>query len=138
MLNKVQLIGNLGQDPEIRSTNNGTTVATLSVATSHNYKDKSGNRQENTEWHRVIVWDKTAEFCGNYLSKGNKVYIEGRLQTRKWQDKDGNDKYTTEIIASTVQSLTPKSTGNGRREVPPEDIYGGYAGGGSTGDDIPF
>ena len=111
MINKVILVGNLGQDPELRYTQAGTAVATLSVATSRVWKDRDGNKQEETEWHRVIVWAQTAEFCGNYLTKGNKVYVEGRLQTRKWQDQNGNDRYTTEIVSNELKSLTPKNGG---------------------------
>jgi single-strand DNA-binding protein len=143
MINKVILIGNLGSDPEMRYTPSGTAVATLSVATSRRWKDKEGHQQDETEWHRVIVWAQSAEFCGNYLSKGSKVYVEGRLQTRKWQDQNGNDKYTTEIIANTVQNLTPRgsesSGGGGFQEPPlPPEPFGGSMGGGGTGDDVPF
>ena len=106
MVNKVILIGNLGADPEMRYTPSGTPVATLRLATSRKWKDKDGNPQDETEWHRVIVWSQSAEYCSNYLSKGSKVYIEGRLHTGKWKDQNGNDRYTTEIIASTVQTLT--------------------------------
>ena len=130
MINKVILIGNLGADPEMRYTPSGTAVATLSLATSRRWKDKDGNQQDETEWHRVIVWAQSAEFCGNYLSKGSKVYVEGRLQTRKWQDQSGNDKYTTEIIANTVQNLTPRGSegggGGGFQEPPlPPEPFGG-------------
>jgi single-strand DNA-binding protein len=144
MINKVILIGNLGADPEMRYTTSGTAVATLRLATSRKWKDKDGNPQEETEWHRVIVWAQAAEFCNNYLSKGSKVYIEGRLQTRKWQDQSGNDKYTTEIIANTVQNLTPRGSegggGGGFEEppLPPEPSFGGSMGGGGTGEDVPF
>jgi single-strand DNA-binding protein len=143
MINKVILIGNLGADPEMRYTQSGTAVATLSVATSRRWKDKDGNQQDETEWHRVIVWAQSAEFCSNYLSKGSKVYIEGRLQTRKWQDQNGNDKYTTEIIANIVQNLTPRggeSSGNGGFSEPPlpPEPYGGAMGGSGTGEDVPF
>ena len=137
MVNKVILIGNLGSDPELRYTESGTAVATLSVATSRTWKNKSGEKQDETEWHRVIVWAQSAEFCGNYLKKGSKVYIEGRLQTRKWQDQNGNDKYTTEIIANTVQNLTARgfeSDGNSEPPVPQEP----FGGGAGTGDDCPF
>lgn len=141
MVNKVILIGNLGADPELRYTPSGMAVATLSVATSRTWKDKAGQKQDETEWHRVIVWDKSAEFCGNYLSKGSKVYVEGRLQTRKWKDQAGVDRYTTEIIAVTVQSLTPRpseSGGGGFDQPPlPTEPYGGMGGGG-TGEDVPF
>jgi single-strand DNA-binding protein len=111
------------------------------VATSRKWKDKEGNQQDETEWHRVIVWASSAEFCGNYLHKGSKVYIEGRLQTRKWQDKDGADRYTTEIISNTIQNLTPRQAGeSGGSEPPlPPEPYGGMGGGmGGTGEDVPF
>jgi single-strand DNA-binding protein len=141
MVNKVILVGNLGADPELRYTASGTAVATLSVATNRRWKDKSGQMQDDTEWHRVIVWAQSAEFCGNYLSKGSKVYVEGRLQTRKWQDQSGVDRYTTEVIATTIQNLTPKGGegGHGGFEeppLPPEPF--GSLGGSSTGDDVPF
>ena len=144
MINKVILIGNLGADPELRYTQSGTAVATLSVATSRKWKDKENNPQEETEWHRVIVWAQSAEFCSNYLSKGSKVYVEGRLQTRKWQDQSGNDKYTTEIIANTIQNLTPRGSenagGGGFQEppLPPEPSFGGGMGDSGTGEDVPF
>ena len=137
MINKVILIGNLGADPEMRYTPSGTAVATLSLATSRRWKDKDGSQQDETEWHRVVVWAQSAEFCGNYLAKGSKVYIEGRLQTRKWQDQNGNDKYTTEIIANTVQNLTPRSDGGGggfQEPPPPPEPFGGAG----TGEDVPF
>ncbi len=142
MINKVILVGNLGQDPELRYTQAGTAVATLSVATSRVWKDKDGNKQDETEWHRVIVWAQTAEFCGNYLSKGHKVYVEGRLQTRKWQDQNGNDRYTTEIVANELKSLTPKGGdggGSGFAGEPPlpDESSMGPVGEG-TGDDVPF
>lgn len=141
MINKVILVGNLGSDPELRYTQSGTAVATLSVATNRRWKDKDGNQQEETEWHRVIVWAQTAEFCGNYLSKGTKIYVEGRLQTRKWQDQGGNERYTTEIIAQTIQNLTPKGGdlgGGGYEEPPmPSEPSSGMMGG-STGEDVPF
>lgn len=104
-INKVILVGRLGNDPEIRYTQQGTAVANFSLATSDNWTDKDGNRQEKTEWHRVVVWGKIAEICGQYLGKGRQVFVEGRLQTRQWDDKDGNKRYTTEINASTVQFL---------------------------------
>ena len=108
MINKVILIGNLGADPELRYTQSGTAVATLSVATTRSWKDQTGEKQEETEWHRCIVWAQSAEFCGKYLKKGMKIYLEGRLQTRKWQDQSGNDKYTTEIIANEIKNLSPR------------------------------
>lgn len=104
-VNKVMLIGRLGNNPEIRFTNTGTAVANFNLATSENWNDKSGQRQERTEWHRVVVWGKLAELCEKYLSKGRQCFVEGRLQTRSWDDKDGNKRYTTEIVASTIQFL---------------------------------
>lgn len=145
MINKVILVGNLGQDPELKYTQAGTAVATLSVATNRVWKDREGNKQDETEWHRVIVWAQTAEFCSNYLSKGNKVYVEGRLQTRKWQDQNGNDKYTTEIIASELKSLSPKGSEGGAggfASEPPMPNEGSMSPtstpGGGTGEDVPF
>ncbi|MCO5143994.1 MAG: single-stranded DNA-binding protein, partial [Oligoflexia bacterium] len=104
-VNKVLLIGRLGNNPEIRYTNTGTAVANFNLATSENWNDKNGQKQEKTEWHRVVVWGKLAELCEKYLSKGRQCFVEGRLQTRSWDDKDGNKRYTTEIVASTVQFL---------------------------------
>lgn len=105
-INKVILIGHLGQDPEVRFTPSGSAVANLSLATSDSWKDKqSGERQERTEWHRVVLFNKTAEIAQQYLKKGAKVYIEGRLQTRKWQDQNGQDRYSTEIVANDMQML---------------------------------
>lgn len=105
-LNKVQIIGNLGRDPEVRYTPNGNAVCNVSVATTRQWKNKdSGDRQEETEWHRVVFYDRLAEIAGEYLKKGRSVYVEGRLKTRKWQDKEGKDQYTTEIIAEQMQML---------------------------------
>ena len=105
-INKVILIGNLGQDPEVRFTPSGTAVANLNLATSDTWMDRqSGQRQERTEWHRVVLFNKTAEIAQQYLKKGSKVYIEGRLQTRKWQDQNGQDRYSTEIVANDMQML---------------------------------
>lgn len=131
MVNKVILIGNLGADPELRYTPNDTPMATFSVATTERWKGQDGQQQEQTEWHRIIAWRRLAEICGEYLAKGSKVYIEGSLQTRKWQDKDGNDRYTTEIVAGEMKMLSPKSEGGGRQ-------YGGYSQPADTGDDVPF
>ncbi len=99
------LIGRLGNNPEIRFTNTGTAVANFNLATSENWNDKNGQKQERTEWHRVVVWGKLAELCEKYLSKGRQCFVEGRLQTRSWDDKEGNKRYTTEIVASTIQFL---------------------------------
>ncbi len=138
------LIGNLGADPEVRFTQAGAPVATFTVATTERWTDKEGQKQETTEWHRVVAWRKLAEICGEYLHKGSKVYIEGKIQTRKWQDQNGNDRYTTEIVARDMQMLSPKGGGmggdsGGFGEPPlPEPPSGGNFGGGGTGDDVPF
>ncbi len=105
-VNKVIIVGNLGQDPETRYLSSGGAVTSFSVATSESWKDKqTGQKQERTEWHRIVTFNKLAEICGQYLTKGSKVYIEGKLQTRKWQDQSGQDRYTTEIVASEMQML---------------------------------
>ncbi len=104
-VNKAIIVGNLGNDPEMRTTQNGTQVANFSVATTEQYTDQSGQRQERTEWHRIVAFGRLAEICGQYLHKGKQVYIEGRIQTRKWTDQNGNDKWTTEIIAQQMQML---------------------------------
>ena len=119
-VNKVILIGNLGSDPEVRSTPTGQQVATLSIATSRNYKDREGNRREETEWHRVIVWNQLAELAQRYLAKGRKVYIEGRLQTRSWDDaQTGQKRYTTEIVADQMTFLDSGRDGGERPEGRP-------------------
>lgn len=112
-INKVILVGNLGGDPELRYTGSGTAVCNFSVATTESYKDRDGNQVENTEWHRVVAWARLAEICGEYLSKGRQVYIEGQLQTRQWEDKDGNTRYTTEIKAREMQMLGSRDGGGG-------------------------
>ena len=105
-VNKVILIGNLGKDPEVRYMPSGSAICNVTIATSRQWKDKtSGERQEETEWHRVVFYDRLAEIAGEYLKKGRPVYVEGRLRTRKWQDKDGQDRYTTEIVAENMQML---------------------------------
>ncbi len=113
-INKVILIGNLGKDPEVRYTPGGAAVANFTIATNENWTNKEGSREERTEWHRIVAWGKIAELCGEYLSKGRTIYVEGRLQTRKWQDKDGQEKYTTEIVAQTVQFLGGRGEGTGK------------------------
>jgi single-strand DNA-binding protein len=114
MLNKVTLIGNLGADPEIRLMPNGGSVANIRLATTRRWKDKqSGERKEATEWHRVIFFNRLAEIAGEYLKKGSQIYVEGRLQTRKWQGQDGQDHYTTEILAEEMQMLGSRSGGTG-------------------------
>jgi single-strand DNA-binding protein len=105
-VNKVILVGNLGRDPEVRYSPNGQAVANVTIATSESWKDKNtGDKQEKTEWHRVVFFGKLAEIAGEYLKKGSQIYVEGRLQTRKWQDKEGQDRYTTEIVAGEMQML---------------------------------
>lgn len=128
-VNKVTLIGNLGRDPEVRYTPNGAAVCNVSIATTRNWKDKnSGDKVEETEWHRVVFYDRLAEIAGEYLKKGRSVYVEGRLKTRKWQDKDGKDTYTTEIVAEQMQLLGGREGGSGGGG------YGAPAGGDDFGD----
>lgn len=154
-VNKVILVGHLGADPDMRYTPSGQGVCELRLATSESWNDKNGQRQERTEWHRVVVWGKRAEVCSKYLSKGRQVFVEGRIQTRSYDDKEGNKKYITEIIAADVQFLGGGGReggggggggGRGRSDdgPPPGDDFGGYGGGGGGGggggpdDDIPF
>ncbi len=119
-INKVILIGNLGNDPEVRYTSGGAAVANFNIATNESWV-KEGQKEERTEWHKIVCWNKTAELCGEYLSKGRTVYIEGRLQTREWEDKDGNRRYTTEVVAQTVQFLggnpNSQNAGNGFKKT---------------------
>jgi len=133
-INKVILIGRLGQDPTMRTTPAGKAVTNFTMATSENWTDQGGEKQEKTEWHRIVVWGKLAENCAKLLSKGKLAYIEGRLQTRQWDDRDGNKKYTTEIVANVMQILSPMDGQQGtdyqrpdyqegeenRKGVPPE------------------
>lgn len=136
MVNKVILIGNLGADPEVRYSQNGTAVANFRVATTETWK-KEGEKEELTEWHRVVTFGRLAEICGEYLSKGSKVYIEGRIQTRKWEDRDGNPRYTTEIVAREMKMLSPRGAGDegqsayGDEEPPLPDVP-------KMEDDVPF
>ena len=123
-VNKVILVGHLGKDPEVRYTPSGQPVANFNIATSESWNDKAGQRQERTEWHRIVVWGKQAELCGEYLAKGRLVYIEGKLQTREWNDRDGNKRYTTEIICSQVNFLGSRggeagASGGGARRTTP-------------------
>jgi single-strand DNA-binding protein len=138
-VNKVMVLGNLGRDPELRHTPNGKAVATLRVATNESWTDQAGERQERTEWHMIVVWGRPAENCAQYLKKGRQVFVEGRLQTRKWQDKEGQDRWTTEIVADRVQFIgsgggSGSGSGGGSDEdagdLPPPPSGGG--------DDIPF
>ncbi len=148
-LNKVILIGNLGRDPEIRYTPDGTPVANFSIATSESWTDKSGTKQDRTEWHNIVAWRKLAELSKRYLVKGRQVCVEGRLQTREWNDKDGNKRRTTEVIANQMILLGPRAEGAGADAggAPPQpyparapEADSGFqdAGGGITDDDIPF
>jgi single-strand DNA-binding protein len=133
-VNRVTILGHLGQDPETRTTPGGTTVTNIRVATSERWKDRqSGEARESTEWHSIVLWNRLGEIAAEYLRKGSQVYIEGRLQTRKWQDKQGNDRYTTEIVASEMQLLGGRGE---RRERESEAPASG--GGGEFDDDIPF
>jgi len=152
-INKVILIGNLGQDPESRTTPGGTTVTNIRIATSESWRDKqSGEMKEQTEWHTVVLWSRLGEIAAEYLRKGSQVYIEGRLQTRKWQDKSGNDRYTTEIVAGEMQMMGGRGGGGANQETrdrrdpgadtPPQAAAAGSAAPGGTAadfdDDIPF
>jgi single-strand DNA-binding protein len=112
-VNKAIIVGNLGRDPEMRTTQGGTQVANFSVATSDRFKDQSGEWQERTEWHRIVAFGRTAEICGQYLSKGRSVYIEGAIRTNKWEDKEGQTRYTTEIICNNMQMLGGRGEGGG-------------------------
>ena len=149
-VNKVILIGNLGKDPEVRFTPSGAAVSNFNIATNESWTDKSGQKQERTEWHRIVVWGKLAELCGEYLKKGRQCYVEGRLQTREWTDKEGKKNYTTEVVAQTVQFLgggagggagrADGGGGSGRSDFgggPPDDM-GGPPPSVPGGDDIPF
>jgi single-strand DNA-binding protein len=151
-VNKVILVGNLGRDAELRYTPGGAAVATLNLATTEVFKDREGQKKEDTQWHRVILWGKTAETLQDYLTKGKQIYVEGKLQTRKWKDKDGNDKYTTEVRGDRVVLLSGGG-GGGRGEGGGGSERGGRSSGSSddgmnqsegsgsvelTDDDIPF
>lgn len=144
-VNKVILIGNLGRDPELRYTPSGQPVANFTLATTDSYTSKAGDREERTEWHRIVVWGKTAELCAQYLSKGRSTYIEGRLQTREWENKEGQKQRTTEVVANSVQFLGPpkgaSGAGGGRPSRPGADASdAGYDAPSAPppNDDIPF
>ena len=150
-VNKVILIGNLGADPEVRYTQSGSPVANLRIATSERWTSRDGQPQERTEWHRVVTFGRLAEHCRDYLAKGRQIYAEGRLQTRQWEDKDGNKRYTTEIVAQTVQFLGRGATtgaGQQKQEPSPGGFDEGYGPSGGSGfdpgpppitdDDVPF
>jgi len=135
MLNKAMLIGNLGADPETRYTQDGTCVCNLRLATTEKYKDRNGQQQERTEWHRVVLWGKLGEIANQYLKKGARVYVEGRIETRKWTNKEGQDQYTTEIRASEMKMLGGGAGGGGRSDSGGGDFPS--RGGGSRNSD-PF
>ena len=143
-VNKVILIGNLGRDPELRYTQSGQAVANFTLATTERFSNREGERQERTEWHRIVAWGRTAELCAQYLAKGRSVYIEGRLQTREWEDKEGQKRRTTEITAQSVQFLGGRGGVGGPAGSEPSgpSFDEGGNGGGSSGpppqDDIPF
>ena len=146
-INKAMIIGNLGADPELRYTNSGKAVANFRVATNERWKDDSGEVQERTEWHQVVAWGKLGETCGKFLKKGRPVYIEGRLQTRSWEDQSGNKRYTTEIVAQNMQMLGSRgdsgdagqsnweSRGGDSQETPEVPVS---SAGNNTDDDLPF
>lgn len=146
-VNKVILIGNLGQDPEVKYMPNGGAVANVTIATTETWKDRdTGEQQEKTEWHRVVFFRRLAEIVGEYLKKGSKVYIEGKLQTRKWQDQQGNDRYTTEIVANEMQMLDSRggnmgggsAGGESKSSAAPKPATAGAGGYDDFDDDIPF
>ena len=151
-VNKVILIGNLGKDPETRYLPSGDAVTNFSIATTEKWKSKSGEQQEHTEWHRISMFGKVAEIAGEYLKKGSPVYVEGRIRTRKWQDKEGQDKSTTEIVADRMQLLSSRGGGSGGSEPMKREPAAAEAGGGGKSqqakkgggafdqmdDDIPF
>jgi single-strand DNA-binding protein len=137
MLNKVQLIGHLGQNPEMRYTQSNTPVCNFSLATNEKWKDKDGNKQEHTEWHKIVVWGKQAELCNEYLSKGRRVYLEGKNKTRSWETDTGEKRYMTEVHISNVVFLGGKENGSAAQHNGQDN----YAGPHSTGlgdDDLPF
>ena len=146
-VNKVILVGNLGRDAELRYTPGGAAVSTLNLATTEVFKDREGQKKEDTQWHRVILWGKTAETLQDYLTKGKQIYVEGKLQTRKWKDKDGNEKYTTEVKGDRVVLLSgggrgeaARGDGGGSRSTATDEFSHGEGGGSVelTDDDIPF
>ena len=141
-VNKVILLGNLGQNPEMRYTQGGQAVANMRMATTERYTDKSGQKQEQTEWHTVVAFGRLAEICGQYLTKGRQIYIEGRIRTRQWQDQQGQKRYSTEIVATSMQLLggrgeRPEGGGEVAQTVPQDEPAAGEFGPGPD-DDIPF
>jgi single-strand DNA-binding protein len=137
MVNKAILIGRLGKDPEVRYTPDGTMVTNFNLATDEQWKDKNGEKVQKTEWHRIVTFGKLAEICGNYLVKGKLIFIEGRIQTRSWEDKDGVKRFTTEIIANNMQMLDSK--GQNKSDESPSDSMSSHSASSSTPmDDVPF
>ena len=136
-VNKVILIGNLGKDPEIRTTPQGTALARFSVATTTTWKDNSGAKQEKTEWHDVVAWERLAQICGEYLHKGKMVYVEGSLQTRSWEDQNGQKRYKTEVKANNVVMLSPRVDGAGSASRAPREVSE-VAEAPTYDDDVPF
>lgn len=143
-LNKAMLIGRIGQDPEKRITPTGKSVVNISLATTEYFNDKSGNKQEKTEWHKVQLWDRLADIVEQYTKKGSQIYVEGSLQTREWQDKDGIKRFTTEIVGRSIQLLDSKQKGEGQQSPPQQakepmhNIPPDSQGGGFIEEDIPF
>jgi single-strand DNA-binding protein len=137
-INKVILIGNLGRDPELRYTPGGQAVANFTLATNERFSSKDGEKQERTEWHRIVAWGRTGELCAQYLSKGRSVYVEGRLQTREWEDKEGQKRRTTEIVATTVQFLGGRGGEAGSGGAGGFSDTGFDAGAPPPADDVPF
>jgi single-strand DNA-binding protein len=137
MVNKAILIGRLGKDPEVRYTPDGTMITNFNLATDEQWKDKTGEKVQKTEWHRIVAFGKLAEICGNYLVKGKLIFVEGRIQTRSWEDKDGVKRYTTEIIASNMQMLDSKGQ-NKTSESSPDSSPESFNNGSVPVDDVPF
>ena len=147
MINRVILVGRLGRDPEMRQTGTGTPVVNFSVATDRVWKNKNGEQEKQTEWHKIIAWGRLAEICNEYLTKGKQVYIEGRLQTNEWEDKDGNKRYTTEVVANEMKMLgtrseegytSPSEQASSHTSPSEQASKGGEMDSGLTEDDIPF
>ena len=142
-VNKVILLGNLGADPELRYTGSGTAVANFRIATNERWNDKNGQQQERTEWHNIVAWGKLGEICGKYLKKGRSVYVEGRLQTRSWEDQSGNKRYTTEVVAQVMQMLGGRGGEGsdsewGGRQTQEQSVPDIPVGSSASDDDLPF
>ena len=142
-INKVILLGNLGKDPEVRHLEGGATVANFPLATSENYKDKSGNKVEQTEWHNIVLWRSQAEFAEKYLKKGNTILVEGKLRTRSWEDKDKNKRYTTEIVGDNISIVSNANTrreesGNQSPQTASAQVENTTTAGDTAADDLPF